>query len=479
LNVARAFLGGVKWTGLSAIVVSVVQLIKIAVLARLLSKTDFGLMAIVNMVIGFTNIFLDLGITTAVLYKQEISRNEYNSLFWLNIIFSVLLFLLVMLVSPWIANFYDESELNILIPLTAANIMIAAIGKLYRTIEQKQLNFRLLSFVEICAALISLITGITLAYAGYGVYSLVWSLLIASFITSISFFIMGIMKLPLSFRFHFQETKSFLRIGLYQTGSQVLNYFSREVDILIVGKILGTETLGLYSLAKQLVQKPILVLNPILTKITAPLLAKLQDNQRIVKNTYLKILNLVALVNFPVYSLLAFMAFNIVSIFYGQKYIDAALIVSFLSINYAFRSIGNPVGGLIIARGRTDIGFYWNLFVFAVYPIVVYFSSFQGVYFLAAALAAFRVILSYPGWYMVLRKLISVGYVEYLSHYYLPLITSLVSGVVAFYIVNYLKISNDLLSLIIAGILLSMVYAFLNMKNMKRLWGTIRMNYKY
>ncbi|MEJ2546160.1 MAG: oligosaccharide flippase family protein [Calditrichaceae bacterium] len=295
------------------------------------------------------------------------------------------------------------------------------------------------------SALISVFTGIALAYAGYGVYSLVWSLLIASFLASMVFFVIGIVKLPVNFRFRFQETKAFLRIGLYQTGSQVLNYFSREIDILIVGKILGTEILGLYSLAKQLVQKPILILNPILTKITAPLLAKLQDNQRIIKNTYLKIISLVALVNFPVYSLLAFMAFHVVSLFYGQKYIDAALIVSFLSINYAFRSIGNPVGGLIIARGRTDIGFYWNLFVFAVYPIVVYFSSIQGVYFLAASLAAFRVILSYPGWYMVLRKLISVGYVEYLSHYYLPLITSVVSGVVAYYIVNYLKISSDLL----------------------------------
>jgi len=468
MDIKKTFIGGIKWTSFSSVLTSIIQIIKISILSRILDKSDFGLMAIVLIVMGFVRIFLDLGLNTAVIHKQNINNNEYTSLFWLNIFISFVLYIILIVISPFISSFYNESQLTVIIPIISINLVIASFGSLFSIIEQKELNFKFLGLVQILNSFISMITAIYFSLNGMGVYSLVWSMIIATIFTTLIYFINGIRKIKLKFHYSFIEIKPFLNIGLYQMGGQVINYFTREFDILIVGKIMGTEILGAYSLCKQLVMKPIMIINPILTKITGPLLAMLQNNKNKMKETYLNIVSLIAYINFPIYSLMILFSKQIILIIYGPEFLQFYFIVVFLSIVYAFRSIGNPVGGLIIATGRTDLEFKWNFALFFIYPLIVYFSALNGIKFLVVSLAVFRVLINYSGWFFLLRRLIDIKYFDYLSFILKPIITSILSGLICFFIFNLCSFLNNYLIIIIGSIIFTSIYFLMNFSFFKQ-----------
>ncbi|MEQ9583500.1 MAG: MOP flippase family protein, partial [Arenibacter sp.] len=319
MSIKKEALSGVKWTTLSTIILAISALLKISVLARFLDASDFGLMALITFVLGFMDLFMDMGLTSAILHKQNIKKEEYSSLYWLNVGFSFLLFVLILLISPFIANIYNEPELNKLMSIAGLAIIFSAVGRQYKTIFQKDLKFKKIAIIDITVIIIALISAIIFAVKGFGVYSLVFSALIQYALGNLTYFILGNHDQPLMFHFNYKETEPFLKIGVYQVGGQVVNYFNRDLDVLIIGKFFGSELLGGYSLAKQLVYRPAQVLNPIFTRVASPILAKFQTNILVLKKNYFKLLNLIISVNIPIYlSVIAFAPW-IVSILYGPN----------------------------------------------------------------------------------------------------------------------------------------------------------------
>lgn len=414
MNIKKQAISGVKWTTASTITIAISALVKISVLTRFLDVTDFGLMALVTFVLGFMDLFMDMGLTSAILHRQNIKKEEYASLYWLNVGFSFFLFGLIVLLSPLIANFYDEPELRNLIPLAGLAIIFSAIGRQYKTILQKYLQFKKIALIDIIAVIIALAVAIILAVKGFGVYALVYSALTQHTIGNLVYFVLGNKNQPLFFHFNYKETKPFLKIGSYQVGGQVVNYFNRDLDVLIIGKFFGAELLGGYSLAKQLVYRPAQVLNPIFTRVASPILAKFQSNVLVLKKNYFRLLNLVVSVNIPIYLAIVAFAPWVVFILYGPDYSNIVILVRILSFYMLFRAIGNPIGSLVIATGRTDLEFYWNLITLIIMPITVIIGaqfSLQGV---AVCLTIAMIIMLFPSWYFLVRRLLGATFIEYL-----------------------------------------------------------------
>ncbi len=398
-------ISGVKWTTFSSVVLTIVGVVKISVLARFLEAADFGLMALVTFVLGFMELFMDMGLTSAILHKQKISEDEYASLYWINIVFSVILFALISLASPFIGALYNEAELVVLIPIMAISIMLSALGRQFKTIEQKQLNFKYLAITDIVGSSLGLAVGIITAIGGFGVYCLVYSALVQYAISNGIYFVNGLRERGLILRFRYSETKPFLKIGIYQVGGQILNYFNRDLDILLIGKFFGSDILGSYSLAKQLVQRPMQILNPIISKVASPVLALMQEDTYKLKGTFLSFLNLVATINFTAYGLLALFAFPAVLLLYGKQFLDIVLLVQILSVYMFFRSVGNPVGALVTATGRTDIEFYWNLFVLILFPFPIYLGAQYSIELVALFLVLTSLISLFPFWRLLIFRL--------------------------------------------------------------------------
>lgn len=417
MTIKSKTISGVKWTSVSTVTLAVVGLLKISILARFLDSADFGLMALVFFVLGFMNLFMDMGLTSAILHKQEISDKEYASLYWINIIFSLILFGMISLASPYIATFYEELELTVLIPLMATSIMLSALGSQFKTVEQKHLNFKYIAIIDIIGAAIGLVLGVIMAIFEYEVYALVYAALTQYAISNIIYFINGLWKRGMLFHFKYGETKPFLKIGIYQVGGQVINYFNRDLDILLIGKFFGSEVLGGYSLAKQLVNKPMNILNPIITKVASPILALSQNDKQILKYRFLKFLNIVSTANFSAYGLLAVLAYPSVLVLYGSDFIHIVTLVQILSVYMFIRSVGSLVGSLVVATGRTELAFYWNIYVLLVSPVAIFVGAQFSVEMVALSLVIAMTILLIPAWKLLINKLCGASLFEYLNSY--------------------------------------------------------------
>lgn len=417
MNLRKAAIGGAKWTTISTITLASVGLIKVSVLARFLDAEDFGLMALVTFVLGFMNLFMDMGLTSAILHKQNITQNQYSSLYWINIIFSILLFLVIFLISPLISDFYEESQLSALIQLMGFSILLSALGRQFKTIEEKHLNFKYVGIVDILGSLCGLVAGILLAIWGYGVYALVYAALIQYGISNLIYFTKGLFNRGMLFHFNFNETKPFLRIGIYQVGGQFVNYFNRDLDILLIGKYFGSDILGGYSLAKQLVQRPMQILNPVITRVASPVLALMQNNMSELKRKFLYFLNIVATANFTAYSILAILAYPTVLVLYGDDFTDIVILVQLLSFYMFLRSVGSPVGSLVIATGKTKLEFYWNLLVLIVMPAAIFISVSFSIEIVAISLCVTTLLLQIPFWKLLIKRLCGASLIEYLISY--------------------------------------------------------------
>ncbi len=406
---------GLKWTTLSTIIVAAVAILKISILTRFLEKSDFGLMALISFLIGFMNLFCDMGLSTAILHKQDIGKKTYASLFWFNLAFSIFLYLALVLFSPLIAGFYETPELAHLIAILGLNLVLSGIGIQFKTIEIKNFMFKMIGIVEIIAAFVSLIVAVYLAIEGYGILSLVYSALAQYIVSNILYFIIGFKKYGLLFYFNFSKTIPFLKIGSYQVGGQVANYFNRDLDILLIGKFFSTEILGGYSLAKQLVFRPSQVINPILVKVASPALAKFQKNIIELKNNYLRLIRIVSMINIPVYLCIILFAPLVVQIFYGPGFDNIVSIVRILSIYMIFRALGNPIGSLVIATGRTDLEFKWNIMNLLTIPLFIYVGSFFGINGVAWSLTIIMIILFVPSWKFLVYKMTNSSLKEYIK----------------------------------------------------------------
>ncbi|MDF4220173.1 MOP flippase family protein [Maribacter sp. M208] len=413
-EIKKGVVSGIKWTSLGTIIIAVVAILKLSILARFLDKADFGLMALVTFVMGFMNLFNDMGLTSAILHKQNITDKQYASLYWLNIGFSIILYILLCGLTPLVSLFYEESQLNILIPLLGLNLLISAIGRIFKTIESKHLKFKAITIFEIIAAVISLCFAIYLAINDYGVYTLVYSALLQYSLQNLMYFIYGLKKYGLLLHFNYKETEPFLKIGIYQVGGQVVNYFNRDLDILIIGKFFSQDILGGYSLAKQLVSRPAQIINPILSKVASPALAKFQNKKEELKKNYLRLVSIVAKVNILVYSITILAAKYIVQIFYGNDFESLTSLVQILSIYMIFRAIGNPIGSLIVATGKTSLEFYWNCLTLLILPIFIYSGSNLGINEVAWALSMAMLLLFYPSWKLLVHKMTGATFKEYL-----------------------------------------------------------------
>ncbi len=460
MSIKKQAISGIKWTSLSSVFNLIIQLTQLAILAHILSPKDFGLMAIVVVVIGLSRIFMDAGISNAIIYKQAITNKQLSTLYWLNILAGILIFLLIVLFSPLIAKFYKEPELVKLLVYTSLSFLIQPFGQQYMIILKKYLKFNIIAKFEIISRFFSFIIAVIFALLNFRVYALVLAHLSYVCLSSLLFFFQGLKYHKPLFYFNIKEIKDIINFGAFQIGERTINYINSQFDIILIGKLLGPETLGVYTIAKNLIMKPAQFINPVITNVTFPIMAQIQDNILKLKQIYLKTILYLSSVNFPIYIALAILAEPIILIFFGDKWIDAIIVLRILAFYGLIRSFGGPVGSLLLAKGRADLGFYWNLVLLLFIPLFIYSGSFYGITGIAFSLLILQFILIIPNWKFLINKIIKVKLYEYLKYILLPFYISLLSGIVIYAV--YLLFNDIYLKLIIPLIFMTLIYIFLS-----------------
>ncbi|NML35837.1 MOP flippase family protein [Chitinophaga sp. G-6-1-13] len=417
MSLVKKAVFGTSWTAGSMVVQVVVQLLRLSILTRFLSKTDFGLVAIVTLVLGFTHIFTDLGISTVLFSRNDITKKEYSSLYWVSFLSGVFLYLLLLLFTPLIAGFYDLNELRSLIPVMGLDLIIATAGRQFKVFKQKELRFKEIAIIEIIAALVSLGLAVYLAANNYGVYSLVYSTILNSLLSSTLLILTSIQSHPISFYLNIKENKSLYKVGLYQTGAQILDFVSSQLDIIIIGKIMGPADLGVYNLIKQLVLRPYSLLNPIIQNVGIPILVKLRNDAREFNALFLRLLKAVGFISFPVYALIALFAQEVLLILYGKSYVTAALPLQVLCIWGGVMSLLGSASILVIVTGKTNLGFNWTIFRVITNPVFVMIGGIWGVLGISVGQAICIVSFLFLYWFFFIKRVVNISLKSYSSSF--------------------------------------------------------------
>ena len=455
MDIKKIAASGVKWTTLSSVVSSIVKLAQVAILTRYLTKADFGIIAIAILFISFTRIFLDMGLSTAIMHKQQISKNEYSSLFWLNVFTGIILSVLLMLCAPLVSMYYEEDILTPIIQLLSLNIFFSSIGRQSKTIRHKQMNFKFMSLVDNSVSILTLVLVVVLAMNGYGVYSLVYSTMFEIILSNIIYLVHGIFTdKNISAHFSFAETKTYLNIGVYQLGSSILDYFAREIDVFLISTAFGKETLGAYSLCKRIVQMLYAIISPILLKVATPILATLQDSKENMSKAFIKMLNIVSLINFPIFTLVALLSPLILKIVYGDSYVEYSFILTLLAGVYAITAAAGSVSSVQIALGRTDIGLYWTIYRIIANAIVLYVGSLFSPTIMVALLLVSTIVNLWPFWRIQVKAMLSISFFNFLRPMLFPSILSSVLLVVFYGFID----SEHIIKAIIITFIFVLVY---------------------
>lgn len=417
MNLKAQVITGVKWNTANRIVSISIGIMQLAILTHLLDKADFGLIAIAMMVIEFTNIFSDLGFTTAIIHKQHISDRQYSSMFWMNLSMGVMIFVSLCLLSPFISSFYTEDRLRIIIPLLSIQVVMNGFGKMFQTIKTKDLDFGFISKTGICATVFSFIVTVILAFNHFGVYSLVVGQLLKTALNQFVFSVAGFKSHKISFHCNFGEIKDIVKIGGYQLGAQILDFVSSRIDIFLIGKFFSLEDLGLYNIAKNLIFTIYQQTMSPIKDVAMSAFAKIQNDTEKLKSSFAKIMNVMSAINGPIYTILLVFASSIVSILYAHEYIEISVFLQILSPWGFLASVVSLVGMVDVAKGRTDLGYRWT-WVRVLMNTFCIFTACQISVYAIAAMQTLLGVLSIPiYYYIVTAQVLPISLKDYLSYF--------------------------------------------------------------
>jgi O-antigen/teichoic acid export membrane protein len=446
----------VRWTTTASVVRTLLQLAQVAVLARLLAPEDYGLMAMVAVVLGFVTMFADLGLNSAYVQRQDVMPEQRSSLFWLNVAMGGGLTLLVLSYSPLIAGFFGDDRLTPLLMLAASTFVITALGQQVRMTAEKSLEFRLVALTEIAAAVLGFAAAIFTAFNDWGVYALISGAIVNAVANTVLAWLFLSHGWRPMWRFQWIDIRSFLGFGGALVANRIVSEFNRSIDLLLGASLLGASELGLYSLPRQLVFQIQGMVNPIITRVGFPIIAQVQADIHKVRTIYLKTLNMTAATNAPLYMGIAFFSPEVVYIMLGDKWLAATDLLRLLAIWGFLRSTGNPVGSLLLGMGRADLALKWNSTMLLIVPAVLWLGSHYGTLGLASALLGFSVVMFIPGWYVLVRPICNASLLEYTVATLRPLLIAMLAIAPAYFIT--MPMTNVYLHMVVAVLILAPLY---------------------
>jgi PST family polysaccharide transporter len=325
------------------------------VLARLLVPADYGLMGMAIVVTNFANMFRDLGTSAALIQRKDISDELVSTLLWTNLAIGAVLACAVIGAAFPARWYFKEPRVVPLLCALAPTFILAGLSTVQQALIQRALQFSLLARVEVQSTAFSVAVGISAAVAGYGVWSLIAQTLAGGVASAVLLWTLSAWR-P---RWHFSlaQLRSVLHYGLNLTAFSTLNYFLRNADSLLIGRRLGTQSLGYYSMAYKIMLYPLNTISSSVGRALFPAFSRLQEDDTTFQRGYLRAIGFISLITFPLLMGLMAVARPAVATMLSAKWLPIVPLLFVLCPLGMVQSVGATVGLVFTARGRTDILF--------------------------------------------------------------------------------------------------------------------------
>lgn len=399
------------------------------VLARLLVPEDFGLVALTMTFIGFVTVFTNMGFGSSIIHERETTKAQLSSIYWLNYAISVFSFLIVMFTADLAADFYEDQRLSPIIMVAAVSILINPFFIVQYKLLERDLEFKMLSRINLSGTLIGSLSAIVGAVAGLGAYALVLQSLFSPAVRLI--LVINYKRWFPDLHFNFKEIKHMVWYSLKFKASDMALYFERNVDYLILGKFFTSAVLGYYAFSYNIMYTPVKRISYIFSEVLFPSFASIKNDPKKIISGYFRSVQLIGMVAVPAMTILAFNAELIIQTVFGHKWDEAIPIVRVLCFAGAIQSVSQFGGVIFPSIGKPEVTMYISVgrTVFTVLAIVlgVQFGVLWVAYFLVVAKA-----LSFGLFLMVLNHHISFSFDQ--------LFKSLIGPAASFFVLSLIYI---------------------------------------
>lgn len=381
MNINQAIVKSLKWSFLGKIVIAFFRLFVTALLARLLTPEDYGLFAIISVILNFLLMMRDFGFGAFILRSETVNYKLYDSVNTLNLVIGFFLTLIIFIFSPILGYLYNNSILTSLIKVLSICIIIQSVGQVSNVEVRKRLNFKLVSIIENVSFFLGSTLAITMAVLDYGVWSLVFSQIFTTLISTLLFLIKS--KYKLKFKFEIIELKKAFNFSINVSIDKIVNFIRINFDKLISAKLLNIDVTGMYNMSQSLVNIPIKFISHTFKDVMLPSFSYLMSDERKLREYYLSIIQIVGIVVFPVLLVFATDSKEIISIILGDQWKDISSVLSILAIIGIVQSVLTISGTIFISFNCTDFPLRINSIFLPLYIIGfivgAYFYGIQGL----------------------------------------------------------------------------------------------------
>jgi len=383
---------------------------------RLLTPADYGLMGMAVLVNGFLLLFNELGLGAAIVQRPDLSRRDLSNLRWVILFVNFLLFGIVWIIAPLAGRYFHEPAVVPLTRVVGGMFVLSGIGAPSAYVLIRRMAFRQKAQAEFAGNVLGGFATLGMALAGFGVWSLIAGYLVLQLVMNTLYCIHA--PIPLQAPSFERSVVGSLRFGSQVALGKILWWVSSSADTVIVGRVLGTVSLGYYGLAAQFASIPLDKVVSVITQVALPSFAALQHDTPRLQRYYLKLVGLIAFITLPVFVGLILVADTAVPVLLTEKWLTIVLPLKLLCAASALRAIETMNTPLLIAKGRPGIPLFNSMLQTVVLPISFLVGARWGLPGVAAAwVAAWPFLfLVVTGQTLAVLSLSPVAYLKAIRH---------------------------------------------------------------
>lgn len=436
VSVKKQIASGVFYTAISKYAGIFVSLLITAVLARLLTPKDFGVVAISTVILAFFDLICNMGFGPAIIQHRKLSDSELSDIFSFSILIGIVLGIIFYFLATPIANYYQNDILVNICKILAVDLVFISLNIVPNALILKNKQFK---FLAVCNLLVQTVLGalaIFSAYSGLGIYSL----LITPLGTSLFMFVANSIKIPgkLTFKLNinFRSIKQILSFSTYQFLFNVVNYFSRNLDKLMVGRFIGMSSLGFYEKSYRLMMMPLSNVTSVITPTIQPILSEFQNDKDKLLSYNLKIVKLLALIGCVLTPFLFFSGKELILTIFGNQWQEAIPVFKILSLSVFVQIVDSASGSTLQSSNSAKYLFISGFIcatinVGAILISVLFFKSLTIVAFFIDIAFVLNLLVSF---FYIYKKTFDSNIWEVLKLFIYPFVTSLTIGAVLYFL---------------------------------------------
>jgi len=462
----KKVMSGFAWDGSTRFIVQIFTWVTTILVARILVPEDYGVVAISGVFIGILLIVTDMGFMAALINMKEVQQDDFDSVLWLNILLSVILFALIYFLAPIIGSIYGSGVLVDIIRVSALVLPLNSLKIVPLAIAMRKMDYKYRALVEMAGQFTMAVSSVILATTGFGVWTLVYAVIIGQMVVVVAY--LPLLKSVPRLVINFSRIKEIASYGIYLMASEILGFFTKHADVMIIGLFLTDKQVGLYSMGFHLATMPLDKIGSIFNGVAFPAISRVKDNKPFAKSLFLNMHKYLLLITFPILVGFALIAEDIVPLLLTDKWESLIPILQALCILNLLRVSGMIMPFMIAGLGYPKSVFQLNALSSVLLPVafvigaqyglngvlIGWFVAYPVMYFFLLSLLAGKVNMSMSEFFRTaLSAIVCVGIMATLLYlgkqYYMTdnhaidLVITIASGALIYIAANLLIFRNE------------------------------------